>query len=95
MTAPPNKPNFNLIVERGSAVQENMEYAMLEQSGKPKTMWHFAFNAAAFTLDRCPRHSNPGNITPHEAFFGEKPDVKKDFLLHLLFPRGLERPMPS
>ena len=36
ITAPRRQPNYNLIIERSSAVVENMGFAMLKHAGKPK-----------------------------------------------------------
>ena len=57
---------------------ENMSFAMLHHPRKPKFLWDYAFDWAQYILDRCPRRSNAhtNSITPFEAFFGQKPDLK-------------------
>ena len=76
MTAPRREPNCNAIIERSSAVVENMAFAMLSHSKKPKSWWDCAFDWTTYVLDRCPRKSNQLHITPFEAYFGERPDLK-------------------
>ena len=75
ITAPRRQPNYNSIIERSSAVVENMGFAMLKHAGKPKSWWNVAFDYATYVLDRCPRRSNPDNKTPFEAFHKQKPDL--------------------
>ena len=53
-----------------------MAFAMLAHSKQPKGWLCYAFDWAVFVLSRCPRKSNQHSITPFEAFFGEKPDLK-------------------
>ena len=76
MTAPRREPNYNAIIERSSAVVENMAFAMLTHAKKPKSWWDYAFDWATYVLDRCPRKSNQQHVTPFEAYFQEKPDLK-------------------
>ena len=76
LTAPRREPNYNAVVERSSAILENMAFAMIHHVQKPKNWWDYAFDWAAYVLDRCPRRSNAQNITPFEAFFGVRPDLK-------------------
>ena len=76
LTAPRREPNYNAVVERSSAVMENMAFAMIHHAHKPKSWWDYAFDRAAYVLDRCPRRSNAQSITPFEAFFEVKPDLK-------------------
>ena len=67
LTAPKREPNYNAVVERSSAVMENMAFAMIHHAHKPKSWWDYAFDWAAYVLDRCPRRSNAQSITPFEA----------------------------
>ena len=73
---PRTEPNDNAVIERYSAVVENLAFAMLCHARKPKSWWDYAFDWATYVLNRCPRKSNQHNITPFEAYFGEKPDLK-------------------
>ena len=73
LTAPRHEPSYNAVIERSSAVMENMAFTML---CKPKSWWDYAFDWAVYVLDRCPRRSNEQSITPFEAFFKVKPDLK-------------------
>jgi len=76
MTAAAREPNYNAMIERASAVMENMSFAMLHHAKKPNFYWDYAFDWANYILDRCPRRSNNGAIMPFEAFFGQQPDLK-------------------
>ena len=51
MTAPRREPNYNAIIERSSAVVENMVFAMLTHAKKPKSWWDNAFDWATYVLD--------------------------------------------
>ena len=75
LTAPRGEPNYNAVIERSSAVVENMAFAMLKHASRPKSWWNMAFDYATHVLDRCPRRSNERSVTPFEAFFRQKPDV--------------------
>ena len=48
---------------------------MLKAAEQSVRLWHYAFQAACFVMDRSPRRSNVNSITPFEAFFGRKPDL--------------------
>ena len=63
MTATVREPNYNAVIERESAVMENMSFAMLHHAKKPNFYWDYAFDWANYILDRCPRRSNNGAIT--------------------------------
>ena len=75
LTAPGREPNYNAVIERASAVMEQMGFAFLKHANRPRSWWDLAFDHAVFILDRCPRRSNQSSITPFEAFFGVKPDL--------------------
>ena len=70
ITAPRREPNYNSIIERSSAVVENMGFAMLKHAGRTKSWWNVAFDYAMYVLDRCPRRSKP-----FEEFYKQKPDL--------------------
>ena len=76
LTAPRRERNYNAIVERSSAILENMAFAMLHHTGKPQSWWDYAFDWAVYVLDRSPRRSNKHGVPPFEAFFKVKPDLK-------------------
>jgi len=69
LTAPRGEPNYNAVIERSSAVVENMAFAMLKHASRPKSWWNMAFDYATHVLDRCPRRSNERSVMPFEAFF--------------------------
>ena len=46
LTAPRHEPNYNSIIERSSAVMENMAFAMIHHANKPKSWWNYAFDWA-------------------------------------------------
>ena len=50
LTAPRHEPNYNAIVERSTAVLENMAFAMLHHANKPKSWWDYAFDWATYVL---------------------------------------------
>ena len=52
-----------------------MACAMLDASPLSSTGWNLAMAHAPFIQARCPRRSNPDDITPNELFFGIKPDL--------------------
>ena len=50
LTAPRCEPNYNAVIERSSAVMENMAFAMLHHASKPKSWWDYAFDWAVYVL---------------------------------------------
>ena len=75
LTAVRHEPNYNAVIER-SSVKENMAFTMLHYARKSRSWWDYAFDWAVYMLDRCPRQSNVHGITPFEALFEVKPDLK-------------------
>ena len=70
----PKTPEQNGVAERmNRSLQEAMR-SMLCESGLPKRFWAEALNTATYIRNRSPTRSVL-NMTPHEAFTGEKPTV--------------------
>lgn len=47
---------------------------MIHHQGLPLFLWAEAYNTAIYLLNRSP-HKSLGDLTPEEAFFGEKPQL--------------------
>lgn len=73
LTAPYN-PEQNGVAERRNRTLMDMARCLLIQSGLPQTFWAEAVNAANYIRNRSPTSKLDGK-TPHEAWFGEPPDV--------------------
>jgi hypothetical protein len=52
-----------------------MAHLMLKDAGLPDKYWGNTVLYSAHILNRVPTHAIDGNITPHEAFTGNKPSV--------------------
>ena len=48
---------------------------MLDDSGLPGDFWVLAAQYSVYVRNRCPRASNPGGVSPFQAFTSEVPDV--------------------
>jgi hypothetical protein len=67
-------PSQNGIAERLNRTLIQMAKAMLFQANLPQKFWGYAIEAACYIRNRLP--ISPGNVTPYEAFFGKKPNLK-------------------
>ena len=74
-TAPRHTPNFNGLVERNIQTKQAIQRALHIQSGLTWGYWPLTSSAARMILNRLPRSSNPGGITPYEAYFRRMPDL--------------------
>lgn len=76
-------PEYNGVGERANRTHFEKVRAMLHDSGLPKSLWGEALNYAVYTKNRTPTRALNGK-TPHEAFWGTKPDISH------LHPWGFE-----
>ena len=78
----------NGLVERRWSLLTSMARSFLADAQLPKKFWYWAIREACVRLNVLPISSNPASTdpefltTPHEAFYGEKPDYR------VLFPFG-------
>ena len=68
-------PNYNAVVERNINIQTTkaMVRALHLQSQLSGGYWPLTSSAARFILNRLPRTTNAGMITPYQAYFGQAP----------------------
>jgi len=71
---PPYTPQHNGTAERRNRTLLNMVRCMLKSKGVPKYLWGEAVSTAAYVLNRSPT-KKLDDITPEEAWSGQKPDV--------------------
>src|SRR3954467_7112884 len=71
----PDSPAQNGISERLNRTLAEHGQAMLIAHKLPTFLWEDAIAYATYLKNRSPHHALP-NITPHESFWGEKPNVK-------------------
>lgn len=64
----------NGIGERGNRIVLDMSRTLLHDAGLPGTFWAEAAATSVYILNRLPCAAN-NDITPHESWTGEKPDV--------------------
>lgn len=63
----------NGVAERSIRTLKDRAKAMMFQAGAPKSMWTEAIQHAAYVSNFLPVEGKQ-HVTPHEAFWGEKPD---------------------
>lgn len=73
MTAP-YSPQQNGVAERKNRSILDMVRSMLKSKDMPKEFWAEAVRCAVYLQNRCP-HSNLEDLTPQEAWNGQKPTV--------------------
>ena len=76
----PDTPPENGIAECANGYIMGHAQSMLHDSRLPKALWGHAVQHAIHIHNITPSRALPGNITPHEAYFGQKPDLS---LLHI------------
>ena len=74
-SAPRNTPNYNSVVERNIQSKNAIQRALHIQSGLPWGYWPLTSATARMILNRLPRSTNPGGMTPYEVYFRIKPDL--------------------
>jgi transposase InsO family protein len=73
----PYSPQQNGVSERLNRTILERTRAMLISHGLPDFLWPQAVIYATYIINRSPLASLKANITPHEAFWGDKPDVSR------------------
>ncbi|GBE88168.1 Retrovirus-related Pol polyprotein from transposon TNT 1-94 [Sparassis crispa] len=68
-------PQENGVSERMNRTIEEMARSMLNDAGLPNTYWGDAVLHAVHILNSVPTRTLPDNLTPHEAYTGNKPSV--------------------
>ena len=74
-SGPRNTPNYNALVERNIQTKKAMVRALHLQSQLSEGYWPLTSSAARFILNRLPRTTNAGMITPYQAYFGRAPEL--------------------
>ncbi|TFY75537.1 hypothetical protein EWM64_g8475, partial [Hericium alpestre] len=74
-TTTADSPEFNGVSECFNCMVMKMARPMLEDSGLPKSFWFDAVEYAMYIHNVVPTRSLATNVTPHEAWTGNKPDV--------------------
>ena len=72
----PYRAWMNGLVERCNRSIANVAKPIMIQSGLPAEFWAHAVCTAAYTINRLSHRRLPGRITPYEAMFGTRPNVK-------------------
>ena len=67
-------PQQNGVAERANRTILEAARAMLHAADLPQSFWSYAVHAAVYLRNRSPTRAL-NNITPHEAWRGEKPDL--------------------
>ncbi|GBE88792.1 Retrovirus-related Pol polyprotein from transposon TNT 1-94 [Sparassis crispa] len=68
-------PQENGVSERMNRTIEEMARSMLNDAGLPNTYWGDAVLHAVHILNSVPTRTLPDNLTPHEAYTGNKPSM--------------------
>jgi hypothetical protein len=71
----PHDPNGNAKAERGIRTVTEKARTLLHSSGLPLNMWQAAIQHAIWLHNRTLSHKNPEK-TPHELFWGVRPDIR-------------------
>ena len=72
----PYRAWINGLVERCNRSVTNVARTMMQQSHLPAQFWAHAVCTAAYTINRLSHRRLPGGITPYEAIFGMRPNLK-------------------
>jgi hypothetical protein len=92
-----NRPQQNGVAERSNRTMEEGVVSMLYESGMPTAFWGVALAAFIHTSNRFSTSALPDK-TPHEAFYGSKPDLSRlrvwGCTAHVLIQRD-KRPLGS
>ena len=67
---------LNGLVERCNRSITNVAKTIMQQCNLPAEFWAHAVCTAAYTINRLSHRRLPGGITPFQAMFGSKPDLK-------------------
>ena len=85
--APPNRQSQNGLVERRWQILQGMARTLLTEACLPTKFWYWAVRESCVRLNLLPITSHPTDpldvehlTTPHEAFYGTRPDYR------VLFP---------
>ena len=70
---PPRTPQYNGVSERHNRTLLDMVRSMMSLTDLPLSLWGYALEATAFTLNRAP--SKSVETTPYELWFGKKPKL--------------------
>ena len=68
----PYNPQRNGVIERKNGAIIGVARAMIHDQGLPLFLWVEACNTVVYLQNKSP-HKSLGDLTPKEAFFGEKP----------------------
>lgn len=74
-TSAPYTPQQNGFIERDIRTVEESARTMLNQAKLPRKLWAEAVSSAIYVLNMVPTSRNP-KITPYEAWFGVRPNLK-------------------
>ena len=70
----PYKPQQNGVAKRKNRTIISAVKAMIHDQGVPMFLWAEACSTAVYVQNKCP-HRRLRDMTPEEAFIGEKPDI--------------------
>jgi hypothetical protein len=68
-------PQENGVAERMNRTIEEMALSFLKDAGLPKTYWGYAVLYAVYIINRSPTRAIKGDLTPFEAYTGNKPSI--------------------
>lgn len=71
-----NSPQQNGVAERMNRTLVESARAMIYHAGLPKSFWAEALYATVYIRNRLPTSAVTGHLTPHENWYGTKPNVK-------------------
>jgi hypothetical protein len=75
-TTPTYTPTQNGVAERVNRTIIERVRAILAESRLPSSLWAELVRTVVYLKNRCPTSSLPDRMTPYEALFGEKPDLR-------------------
>src|SRR5260370_42034852 len=70
----PHTPEQNGVAEHSNRWILDKGQMLLKDADAPNFLWADAFATVVYAINRTVS-SSTGNITPYEAFFGQRPDV--------------------
>jgi len=88
----PDTPQENGSTEWVNRTILDMACTMIKESDLPESFWSHAVNYATYILNRVPTHAIEKDITPYQAYTGNKPSIAHlqvfSCIAHALIPKS-------